>query len=401
MIDLDRPQHGQRPSRPSIQILADRVLEQGDVDDVFLLRDADAGAEVANGFRRVPAPPDAGDRRHPRIVPSRDELLLDQREQLALAHHRVIQIEPREFDLPRPRPERGVLADAVHHPVVERTMILELERAQRVRDALDRIRDRVRVVVGRIDAPGVARPMMRRVPDPVQRRIPHVDVRRRHVDRGAQHMGAIGKLAGAHAPKQVEALRRRPAAMRAVPARLRQGPAIVANLVGGEAVHIGVAVANELLGKRVHLLEIVRGVVHPLCPVEAEPAHVLLDRVDVLGVFLRRIRVVEAEVADPAELLGDAEVETDGLRVADVQIAVGLGRETRMGPAVAAGCQIAGDDFTDEVEWPSRLWGHWQRIGHQGNIDSTWNRARSRTGATGPSRPRLPRTQRGPRPGVP
>ena len=135
-------------------------------------------------------------------------------------------------------------------------------------------------------------------------------------------------------------------------ARLRQRPAIVANLVGGEAVHVGLAVANQLLGERVHLLEVVRGVEHPLGPVESEPAHVLLDRVDVLDVFLRRIGVVEAEVADPAEFLGDAEVETDRLGVADVQIPVGFGRETRVTrrpcrPAL----QIAGDDLTDEVEW--------------------------------------------------
>jgi hypothetical protein len=112
------------------------------------------------------------------------------------------------------------------------------------------------------------------------------------------------------------------------------------------------AVANQLLGKGVHLLEIVRGVVHPLGPVESEPAHVLLDRLHVLSVFFGRIRVVEAEIADPAEFLGNAEVQTDRLRVANVQIPVGFGREPRMGPAVPAGSQIAGDDLTDEVEWP-------------------------------------------------
>jgi hypothetical protein len=91
-----------------------------------------------------------------------------------------------------------------------------------------------------------------------------------------------------------------------------------------------VAIANELLGERVHLLEVIRGVVHPLCPVEAEPPHVLLNRVDVFGVLLGGIGVVEPEIADAAKLLGDAEVEADRLRMADVQIAVRFGWETRV-----------------------------------------------------------------------
>jgi hypothetical protein len=42
------------------------------------------------------------------------------------------------------------------HPVVERAVHLELQRAQRVGDALERVLQRVREVVHGIDAPGVA-----------------------------------------------------------------------------------------------------------------------------------------------------------------------------------------------------------------------------------------------------
>ena len=65
-----------------------------------------------------------------------------------------------------------------------------------------------------------------------------------------------------------------------------------------------------------------------LAPVEAEPPHVRRDRVDVLLALLGRVRVVEAEVAAPAELLRQAEVEADRLRVADVEIPVGLRAES-------------------------------------------------------------------------
>ena len=56
--------------RRAVQVLAHGVLEQRDVDDVLFLGDADAGAEVAHRRGRVAAAPDAGDRRHPRVVPA-------------------------------------------------------------------------------------------------------------------------------------------------------------------------------------------------------------------------------------------------------------------------------------------------------------------------------------------
>ena len=118
---------------------------------------ADARAEVADRFRRVAAAPQAGDGRHARIVPSGDVPVLHELQQLALAHHGVVQVQPRELDLLRPIVAR---TDVSTQPVVERPVILELQRAQRVRDALERVRQRMREVVHRVDAPGVARPVM-------------------------------------------------------------------------------------------------------------------------------------------------------------------------------------------------------------------------------------------------
>ena len=52
------------------------------------------------------------------------------------------------------------------------------------------------------------------------------------------------------------------------------------------------------------------------------------DGVDVLDVFLERVRVVEAQVADAAALLRDAEVQADALGMADVEVAAGLGAKS-------------------------------------------------------------------------
>ena len=122
--------------------------------------------------------------------------------QPALAHHGVVQIEPRELDLPRPIAGQRWSFDA---PVVERPVILELQRAQRMRDVLERVGQGVRVVVHRVDAPRVAGPVVGRPADPVERRIAHVHVGRRHVDLCAQHQRAVREFAGPHPGEQVEA----------------------------------------------------------------------------------------------------------------------------------------------------------------------------------------------------
>ncbi len=102
---------------------------------------------------------------------------------------------------------------------------------------------------------------------------------------------------------------------------------MLADLVGREVIDVRLARFDQRDGPLVQLLEVVRGEEQVLAPVVAEPAHVGLDGVDVLLLFLLGVRVVEAQVAAAAELLGNAEVEADRLGVADVQVAVRLGRK--------------------------------------------------------------------------
>ena len=316
-----------------------------ELDHAVGLGDTDHLREVADPLGREAAPAQARDRRHARVVPAANAPLVDEPEQEALGQHRVGEVEPGELVLLRSRRHRQVL----DQPVVERPVGLELERADRVGHALDRVRLAVGEVVGRVDAPRVARPRMRGVKDPVQHGVAHVDVRRRHVDPRAQHARAVGKLAGPHPGEQVEALVDRAIAPRPVAARLGQRAAVLADLVGGQVVDVRVAVADQMDAPVVELLEVVRGVVEVLAPVEPEPADVALDRVDVLLLLLDRVGVVEAEVAVTAEVAGDAEVEADRLGVADVEVAVRLRREPGDDRRMAPAADIRGDDLADEV----------------------------------------------------
>ena len=76
--------------------------------------------------------------------------------------------------------------DRLDDPVVELAVALELERADRVRDALERVLEAVREVVERVDAPRVAGAVVMRVLDAEDRRVAHLHVGRRHVDLRAQ-----------------------------------------------------------------------------------------------------------------------------------------------------------------------------------------------------------------------
>jgi len=87
-----------------------------------------------------------------------------------------------------------------------------------------------------------------------------------------------------------------------------------------------------------------------LAPVVAEPAHVGLDRLNVLELLDRGVGVVEAQVTAAGELERAAEVHDDRLGVADVQVTVGLRRKARDDPAaVLAGLLVRGHPLLDEV----------------------------------------------------
>src|SRR5678815_1134737 len=97
------------------------------------------------------------------------------------------------------------------------------------RDVLDGVREGMREVVHRVDAPAVARAMMARVPDTIEHGVTHVQIRRGHVDLGAHYVRAVRELAGTHARKEVEALGHRSIAEGAVAPRLGERAAMAAN----------------------------------------------------------------------------------------------------------------------------------------------------------------------------
>jgi hypothetical protein len=321
------------------------MLEHAYLDDAVGLRHPDHGREVAETLGGEAASSQARDRGHPGIVPTPDVALVDQAQEHPLGEDGVGEVEPRELVLPGARGYGQVLDE----PVVEGPVVLELQRADRVRDALDRVGLAVSEVVRRVDAPRVTRAGMRRMHDPIEDRVAQVDVRSRHVDPGAQHARAVREVACSHPLEQVQVLLDRPVPPGAVSARLGERAPVLADLVRGEVVDVGLASPDEVNGPIEQLPEVVGRVMEVLAPVEPEPADVRLDRVDVLLLLFGRVRVIEAEVTAAAELMRDAEVEADRLGVADVQVAVRLRRKAGDDGRVPAVPHVGGHDLADEV----------------------------------------------------
>ena len=301
----------------------------------------------------IAAAAQAAERGHARIVPAGDIVLLDELAQLALGHDGVVDAEAGKLDLARMVRD----GDVVHDPVVERPVGLKLQRAQRVRDALERILDRVGKVVHRVDAPLVTLPVMVHVADAVDDGVAHVEVAGGQVDLRAQRAAALGELAVLHALEQIEILLDRAVAVRAH-GGLADVAAALLELLGSQVADVGQAFFDELDGKFIVLFKIIRAVEEPVAPVEAQPVDIGLDGVDVFGVFLRRVGIVHAQVAQAAEFFGRAKIDRQRLAVADVQIPVRLRRKPGVHALTlepAAGGQILFNKGVDEISVFQRL----------------------------------------------
>ena len=191
--DFERIDDRHDARRRNVEVLADMIFQLVQGDDAFDFADADVFAEVADGGWRVTASAQPGDGRHARVVPTAHVAFLDQPDQLALAQHRMAQVQAGEFDL------LGMIDfDIVQIPVVERAMVFVFQRANRMRDSFDGIRLAVGEVVHGVDFPLVARARMRCIQDAVHHRIAHVDIAAGHVDLCSQHRLAFLETAGAH-----------------------------------------------------------------------------------------------------------------------------------------------------------------------------------------------------------
>ena len=133
---------------------------------------------------------------------------------------------------------------------------------------------------------------------------------------------------------------------------MRRVAAVSGKLLGRQLADVGKTLFDEADGELVGFLKVVRAVEKAVAPVKAEPADILLNGIDELGVLLGGVGVVHAQIAETAELLRRAEVDAQRLAMADVQIAVRLGRETgvhRFSGKPSAGGNVLSDKIMNKI----------------------------------------------------
>ena len=162
-------------------------------------------------------------------------------------------------------------------------------------------------------------------------------------------MGAIFKLTCLHAFEQIQVFFNRAVTIRAFNAGLRKRATHFTHLLGTAAVNVSLFLLDQLAGKRVQLVEVVRCVAK-FIPLKSEPGDVGLYGIDILFTLLRRISIVKAKIAGSVELFRYAEIQADRLHMANVKIAVRLWRKSCFDLAIVlADFQIFSDDIPDEI----------------------------------------------------
>ncbi len=193
--------------------------------------------------------------------------------------------------------------------------------------------------------------------DSVHDRVPHVDVGMRHVDFCPEDTLPFGKLTVLHPFEKIEILGNRPSPPGGFDAWLGQGTASPANLFGRLVVDISLSRFDQFEGPQEKLVKIVGGVTK-VGPLETEPLHVCLDGFHVLDFLFCRVRVVETEVAIPAEFFCQAKIQADRLGMADMEVTVRFGGKTGDDLADLTGFKVFPYDLLDEVPASCRRFFH-------------------------------------------
>ena len=236
-----------------------------------------------------------------------------------------------------------------HHPVVQRPVIFKLQRTDGVGDPFDGILDRMCVVVHRIDTPFVTRVLMGKMRHTVQDRVTHVDIGRCHVDFGPQRLLAVGISAFLHLLKQPQVLLDTPLSVGIVFARFGQCAAVLSHLLCSQIRNVCLAFPDQFDRALIHLFKIIGGKEKSVLKIRPQPSHVLFDGLHELTLLLRRIRIVKTEIELTAVLLRQSCIQQYALGMPDMEIPVGLRRESGMHGIVSPFRQILVYDLFDKI----------------------------------------------------
>ena len=154
----------------------------------------------------------------------------------------------------------------------------------------------------------IARPVMIRMADAIEKRIAHFHIGRGHIDPGAQNIGSIRKLSRSHALKQIQIFFDGVFGKGADLAGRSDRSAIVADLFFIQPADIGFARFDQLNGEFDHFFKVIRCMKELSFPIKTEPMHIFLDRLLVSDIFFGRIGIIKTKMAYAMIFFGNAEI---------------------------------------------------------------------------------------------
>ncbi|KAI3476291.1 hypothetical protein L1887_62128 [Cichorium endivia] len=331
---LERVEHHHEAWRRELEVLTNRLIEAADLDGGLGGGDAERADEREDGAWRHTAAAEGDEREHARVVPVLDVALLDELEDLALGHDGALERQTAVLGL-----ARLVHLECVAEPLVRLAREDEFGGAERVADVFEAIDKTVGKVVGRVDAPVLARAVMRGLEHTVGDEVPHLRIAILNVLLHAERDLAGRVFAVLHVFKILERLLDGTVAEARGLAGAALGTAtLLLDLFWRRVVDVGLSALDELDGELVEPLEVVARV-GDLEGFEAEPTDGFEDAGKVLFLLGFGVGVVVAEVAEAAVVTGKAKVDGDGLAVTDVEESVGFWWESRHDHALC-GCEV-------------------------------------------------------------
>src|SRR5260370_514762 len=129
---------------------------------------------------------------------------------------------------------------------------------------------------------------------------------------------------------------------------------MLANLFRRQIVNVSLSILDQFDRPLVELIEIIGSIKKPI-PLKPKPVDVDHDRLNVLGLFLLGIGVIEAKIGMSPKFVGQSEIDANRLGMTNVQIAVRLWREPRLhAAAMLVGLEILNNNVADEVRRSGR-----------------------------------------------
>ncbi len=172
-----------------------------------------------------------------------------------------------------------------------------------------------------------------------------------HVNFCAKHHCPFIEFSRIHFFKQRQIFLYRAVTIRAVCSGRCRSAFLSCDLLAGLLVHICLSLLDKAHGEIIKLREIITGIIKTVLPVVTQPVYVFFDCLNIFRILFLRICVIKTKIAGTPEFLGRTEIHDKCLGMSDMQIAVGLRRETSIeSSSILAGLKVCLDFLLYKIE---------------------------------------------------